>query len=76
MKVRFIYTKQVEVEKEVSDDFIPLLDEDTMYSRSWLDLNEAFRDQAWEIWAQLEKEPNFYRPLAVMTEDDDILAEY
>ena len=76
MKVRFIYTKQVEVEKEVSDDFILLLDKDMMYSRSWLDLNEVLHDQAWETWAQLEKEPNFYQPLAVMTEDDDILAEY
>ena len=76
MKVKFIYTKQVEVEKEVSDDFILLLDKDTIYNRSWLDLNEVFRDQAWETWAQLEKEPNFYRPLAVMSEDDDILAEY
>ena len=33
MKVRFIYTKQVEVKKEVSDDFILLLDKDTMCSR-------------------------------------------
>lgn len=76
MKVKFIYTKQVEVEKEVSNDFIPLLHKYAMYSRSWFDLHEAFRSQAQEIWTQLEKEPNFYRPLAVISEDGDILVEY
>jgi hypothetical protein len=75
MKVKFVYTKLIEVEKEIDDKFSALLDE----TNSWAcyDIREELYEQSEETWAQIQKEDeDFYNRMYILSEDNDYLAEY
>ena len=74
MKVKFVYTKIIEEEKEIDDKFLALLDEENPWI--YYDLKEELAEQSKETWTQIKKDEDFYNPMYILSEDDDILAEY
>ena len=74
MKVKFVYTKLIEEEKEIDDKFFALLDEENSWA--YHNLKKELCEQSWETWAKIEKDKDFYRPMYILSENDDYLIEY